>query len=324
MKKILSVLIAVSTVMLLLCSCGSSVNTDKHKIKIMTTIFPIYDWTSNIVGENENIEIDMLLDNGVDLHSFQPTADDIINISTCDLFIYVGGESDKWVDDALKEAVNKNMVVLDLLDILGSSVKEEEVIEGMQIGEEAEEEKEYDEHIWLSLKNASILCKAIEQAVEKIDEANKSTYFSNANAYIEKLDALDSRYADCVNSSENKTVLFGDRFPFRYLVDDYGIKYFAAFVGCSAESEASFETISFLAKKVDELGLSTVLTTEGKNNKIAKTVVSSTKNKNAKILSMNSMQSVIKSDVENGTTYLGLMEQNLSVLKEALKAIPHN
>lgn len=319
MKKILSIIIVISMAMLSLCSCGSSDNTNKHKIKILTTIFPVYDWTVNIVGENNDIKTEMLLDNGVDLHSFQPTADDIINISTCDIFIYVGGESDKWVEDALRESTNKEMIVLNLMDILGNSAKEEELVEGMQTQEAEENEKEYDEHIWLSLKNAKILCKAIEQAVEKIDEANKNTYYENASAYIEKLDALDRQYEDCVNSADSKTILFGDRFPFRYLVDDYSIKYFAAFAGCSAESEASFETISFLAKKVDELGLSTILTTESNNNKIAKTIVSATKDKTAKILSMNSMQSITKNDVDGGATYLGIMEENLAVLKQTLK-----
>ncbi len=301
--------------------------------KIVTTIFPEYDWVTNILGQNPaNAELTMLLSSGADLHSYQPTVADIMKISTCDLFIYVGGESDRWVDDALKEAVNKNMVVVNLLETLGDKVKEEEIVEGMQ-GEdeehehhhdhddaEEEEEVEYDEHVWLSLKNAAILCNAIADAVCKIDTKNAATYKANAASYIAKLNALDTKYTEAVANSAVKTVLFGDRFPFRYLVDDYGLTYYAAFVGCSAETEASFETIAFLAKKVDELSLGTIMTIEGNNHKIAQTIAQNTKAKNQKILTLDSMQSVTSKDVKNGVNYLSIMEKNLETLKTALGA----
>ena len=219
------------------------------KISIVTTIFPEYDWVREILGDKaDSAEITMLLDNGVDLHSYQPTADDLIKISDCDLFVYVGGESDGWVDDALKNATNKNRKVINLLEILGDSVKEEETVEGMQEEEEDHEEKEYDEHVWLSLKNAKTLVGAISAALQELDPGNKDTYATNAAAYIEKLSALDGEYQAAVSAGTYQTLLFGDRFPFRYLVDDYGLSYYAAFVGCSAESEASFETVSFLAR----------------------------------------------------------------------------
>ena len=483
-------------------------------LRIVTTIFPEYDWVREILGDKaDNAEITMLLDNGVDLHSYQPTADDIIKISDCDLFIYVGGESDGWVDDALKNATNKDMKVINLLNVLGDSVKTEEMVEGMQetehghdhdhskevstfeddevqdrslsdwagdwqsaypfaldgtlddafaamaeegkmtadeykayyqngyktditsididrahieftyeggkkvgadykyvgyyiqnwstgtraamyrfeaedkdsgapiyiefndhmiepaaaehfhirmsnesldtiadpenswptffpadmTGEEIcehmeghdhdeeegeehehEEETEYDEHVWLSLKNAGVLVGALSNALQELDPDNKDAYASNSGAYVKKLAALDGEYQQAVDAASTKTVLFGDRFPFRYLVDDYGLSYYAAFAGCSAESEASFETISFLAKKVDELKLPCVLTIEGTQHKIAETVVQNTAEKNQKILTMDSMQSTTSQDVENGTTYLSVMEKNLSVLKEAL------
>ena len=288
--------------------------------KIVTTIFPEYDWVTNILGQNPaNAELTMLLSSGADLHSYQPTVADIMKVSTCDLFIYVGGESDRWVDDALKEAVNKNMVVINLLETLGDKVKEEEIVEGMQ-GEDEEEEAGYDEHVWLSLKNAAVLCDAIADAVCKIDAPNAAVYKANAAAYIAKLNALDAKYAEAVASAAVKTVLFGDRFPFRYLVDDYGLSYYAAFVGCSAETEASFETIAFLAKKVDELSLGTILTIEGNNHKIAQTIAQNTKAKNQKILMLDSMQSVTSKDVKNGANYLSIMETNLETLKTALGA----
>ena len=289
------------------------------KISIVTTIFPEYDWVREILGDKaDSAEITMLLDNGVDLHSYQPTADDIIKLSDCDLFVYVGGESDGWVEDALKSAANRDRKVIHLLDVLGDSVKEEETVEGMQEEEEDHEEKEYDEHVWLSLKNAKTLVGAISAALQELDPDNKDTYAANAEAYGQKLSALDAEYQKAVSAGTYKTLLFGDRFPFRYLVDDYGLSYYAAFVGCSAESEASFETVSFLARKVDEGKLPCVMTIEGKNHKIAETIVQNTAGKNQKILTMDSMQSTTAQDVANGTTYLSLMAKNLDVLKEAL------
>ena len=290
----------------------------------------------SILGDNPaKAEITLLLDKGVDLHSYQPTADDIMKISTCDLFIYVGGESDGWVKKALQEANNKNMVVINLLEVLGDSVKEEEIVEGMQAEEHDHEdedhdhedgdhdhedgEKEYDEHVWLSLRNAVKLVDSISKGMQKADADNAKTYEANAKAYIEKLKALDAEYEKAVTEASVKTVLFGDRFPFRYLTDDYDLKYYAAFVGCSAESEASFETITFLSGKVDELGLKAVITIEGQDHRIAETIVQNTKEKNQKILTLDSLQSKTSKDVKNGTTYLSVMEKNLSVLKEALQ-----
>ena len=303
-------------------SAPSAPQSGSKPLKIVTTIFPEYDWVREILGDKaDHAEVTMLLDNGVDLHSYQPTADDIIKISVCDLFLYVGGESDGWVEDALKEATNKEMQIINLLDVLGEQAKVEEVVEGMAAEEEEsedEDEPEYDEHVWLSLKNAETLCSAITDALEEIDPANKDAYAANAASYLEKLAALDGEYQTVVDNAARKTVLFGDRFPFRYLVDDYGLIYYAAFAGCSAETEASFETISFLAGKVDELGLPCVLTIEGAQHKIAETIVQNTTKKNQSILTLDSMQSTTSTDVENGTTYLSVMESNLDVLKQAL------
>ena len=318
----------------------SSAEASGKKLKIVATIFPEYDWVRQILGdEAKNADLTLLLDNGVDLHSYQPTADDIAKISECDLFIYVGGESDGWVKDALKEGKNPDRKVINLLEALGNNTKEEEVVEGMQAEEEehestaagesaaagesseAEEEEgpEYDEHVWLSLRNARELCETIAEDLKSLDSAHASVYDANLKKYEGELDALDQQYQQAVNAAGNKTLLFGDRFPFRYLVDDYGIKYYAAFVGCSAETEASFETVSFLAKKMDELGLKHVMTIEGPDKKIAATVIENTKDKNQDVLALNSMQSVTTKDIEGGETYLGVMQQNLEVLKKALQ-----
>ena len=505
MKKMIPLFLVLTMAVGLLAGCGKKNaaekgESDSNKLSVVTTIFPEYDWVKEILGDKAgSTDLTMLLSSGVDLHSYQPTADDIVKISDCDLFVYVGGESDGWVESVLKNADNKNVKVINLLNVLGDSVKTEETVEGMQETEHAHDhskevstfedhevqdrslsdwagswqsaypfaldgtlddafaamaeegemtadeyktyyqngyktditniniegdhiaftyedgkkvgsdykyigyyiqnwstgtkaamyrfeavdrtsgapiyiefndhmiesaapehfhirmsnesfdaivdpekswptffpadmtgedlcehmeghghEEEADEHVWLSLKNAKTLVRAISDALQELDPDNKDAYAANAAAYIEKLSALDGAYQSAVDGAARKTVLFGDRFPFRYLVDDYGLRYYAAFAGCSAESEASFETVSFLAKKVDKLGLPCVLTIEGKNHKIAETIVENTAEKNQKILTMDSMQSTTSEDVTNGTTYLSVMEQNLSVLKEAL------
>ena len=333
MKKIITLMLVAVLAVCALSGCGTSKSgEDKNdkKIKIVTTIFPEYDWVMQILGDKaDKADVTMLLDKGVDLHSYQPSTADIAKISEADVFIYVGGESDEWVEDVLKEAKNKNLKVINLMDVMGDKAKEEEVKEGMQPEEEEhaeeakdgkeEEEVEYDEHVWLSLKNAKIFTKKIADVLSEVDKDDAKTYQANYESYAKKLDDLDKKYAEAVASAKNKTLVFGDRFPFRYLVNDYGLDYYAAFVGCSAESEASFETVTFLAKKIDELGLGNVLTIEGKNHKIAKTVVDNTKNKDQKVLTMDSMQSTTSKDVKDGATYLGIMEKNLEVLKEALK-----
>lgn len=333
MKKWTTLLLCSLMAVALLTGCGSNAQSsekkDEKKLSVVTTIFPEYDWVRQIVGENnQSVELTMLLDNGVDLHSYQPTADDIIKISTCDLFIYVGGESDEWVENALKEATNKDMQVINLLEVLGDAVKEEEVVEGMDTAghdhdkhkdhERHEEDPEYDEHVWLSLKNAQVLVSAIADTLAEIDSDNAERYKANASAYDKKLAALDGQYRAAVDGAAYNTILFGDRFPFRYLADDYGLSYYAAFVGCSAETEASFGTITFLAQKMDELKLPAVLTLEGTGHKIAQTVVDSTQSKTAEILVLDSMQSTTTKDVSAGTTYLSIMEKNLEVLKAAL------
>ena len=297
--------------------------TDK-KLNIVTTIFPEYDWTRAILGDRaDDVNLTMLLDNGTDLHSFQPAVKDIMKVSSCDLLIYVGGESDQWIEDALESAQNKDMKTINLMEVLGDSIKEEETVEGMQESDhdhdhEDEEEKEYDEHVWTSMRNAEVICDAIAATLEEMDPENKEIYQSNAETYKEKLSALDEEYQETVDSAKQKTLIFADRFPFRYLVDDYGLNYYAAFSGCSAESEASFKTVTFLAGKVDELGVKSVLTMEKSDDRIAQTVIENTKAKDQKILQLNSMQSITSEEIADGATYLSVMEDNLGVLKEAL------
>ena len=302
--------------------CASCNFNNDGKIKIVTTIFPEYDWVMNILGDKkDDANVALLLDSGIDLHSYQPTPKDIITISKCDLFIYVGGESDEWVDDALKQATNKNMKAINLMDVLGDAVKEEEVIEGMEgeDEEEEEEEVEYDEHVWLSLKNAQVLVNEISKKLGEIDQENANYYQTNATGYANSLKDLDARYAQVVSGGSKDTILFADRFPFRYLIDDYNLKYYAAFVGCSAETEASFETITFLANKVDELGLNVIFKIESSDGAIANTVKNATQSKNQTILTMDSIQSASTKEYKAGRNYLSIMEANLTALTEAVK-----
>lgn len=352
MKKVPAFLLSFVLLVSCLVTCAGA---EANQINIVTTIFPIYDWVREVVGDNaSHANITLLLDNGVDLHSYQPAAQDILAISTADLFVYVGGESDEWVEDVLQSAMNPNLKAINLVDAMGEDIRMEEIVEGMEHehghgheehdheeseahedhedheehdheeseghdhDHEHEHEDEADEHVWLSLRNAGKLTKVIADTLSEIDPDYAEYYQANASAYIGKLADLDARYTDTVNGSAYKTILFGDRFPFRYLADDYGLTYYAAFSGCSAESEASFETIVFLAGKTDELGLPAVLTIEHPKTRIAETIVQATAAKDQKILVLDSMQGTTASDIQAGMTYLSVMEANLEVLKEAL------
>lgn len=362
------------------------------KLKIVSTIFPSYDWVREVLGDRaSSCELTLLLSNGVDMHSYQPTAEDMVKIADSDLFIYVGGESDGWVADALKTGKNPDRKVINLLETLGSGAKVQEVVEGMEDDEhdhahtendadkDSEEEhshsdeesesehshsdeegesehshsdeegksehshsdeegesehshadeedekdhdhaheEELDEHVWLSLRNAQLFVSKIAQELEALDPENAAAYEKNAASYEEKLASLDGDYTKMVDKSKRRTILFGDRFPFRYLVDDYNLQYYAAFVGCSAETQASFETVTFLSKQVDEKELPYVLTIENGNEDIAKTIVKNTHHKDQKLAVLDSMQSVTAKQVEEGTTYLSVMESNLHVLEKAL------
>lgn len=380
-KKILLCFIAITLTCLFLPGCSDSKDTSSHTpendtLKIVSTIYPQHDWVQQVLGdEAAGAELTLLVNQGVDLHSYQPTVKDIATLSNCDLFIYVGGESDAWVEDALANAANKNMVVVKLTDILGSSLKAEEKKEGMEgyaadqeecktegIGEseakaesereaeveseretevesmaeskpkldlhegddiEAESkhehdlhEEETDEHVWLSLRNADIICAYLAEQLSQLDPANASTYRSNYRTYSEKLSSLDAKYLSALGNATYSTLIFGDRFPFRYLLDDYNINYFAAFPGCSSETEASFETILFLSQKLDELKLPGIMVTESSDLSIAKTIIKSTTKQDQKIFVLDSLQST--GDLSGETSYLAIMENNLQVLEEAL------
>ena len=376
---------------LVACNESSDKKPEQTKLSIVTTIYPEYAWVKEILGQRaDSVELTLLIKNGVDLHSYKPTAQDIAKIASANMVVYVGGESDEWIKDALEATPKKGRTEINLMTALGDRVKAEEIVEGMQgfetkdvvrqkVTEPAEvhqpeqetredaeenhehaeaheagehehhtkhaeehdhehhehadhstssgtkehhhhdEEVENDEHVWLSLKNAEILVQKITVELAKLDLAHASAYKDNAADYIARITALDGDYRKAIESAHRKTILFGDRFPFRYLVDDYGIKYYAAFVGCSAESEASFETIAFLANKMDSDSLPAILTIEKGNKKIASAVLAASKNsKDAQILTINSMQSVTEQQIAKGESYLSIMQTNLEILRKAL------
>jgi len=314
------------------------------RLNIVSTIFPQYDWVRQVLGDRaDDMELVLLLNNRIDLHNFQPSVEDIVRIAACDLFIYVGGESDGWVEDVLKQATNPDMVTINLLDILGDSARIDEILEGLEEihddhghghshshghshghddddddDDDDEHEHGYDEHVWLSLTNAAIFSSVIADALSELDPDFAEDYKANMSAYAMKLLDLDMEFLAAANAAPVRTLLFGDRFPFRYLMEDYGITYYAAFPGCSAETEASFSTIVFLTTKMNELGLKYVLVTESSDQSIARTIISSTTAKDQQILVLDAMQSVTSGDLARGATFLSIMEENLNVLRQAL------
>ena len=327
LKKIMTGVLAA----FMLAGCAPKQQQNATKLKIVATTFPQYDWIREIIGkDNTNVDLQLLMKNGGDLHSYQPTAGDIANISDANLFVYVGGESDEWVDDALEEKTNKDMKIINMMQTLGDDIDEEE--EGLEDHDHDHDDKdhddkdhddkdhdeiEYDEHVWLSLKRAQKIVKAIADELVELDPTNAKKYQANAEAYIAKLSALDKAYESTVNTVENKTWIFADRMPFHYLAKDYGITTYAAFNGCSTETNASFNTIVTLAKYADEFGINHIMTIESSDHKLAKAVIENTAEKNQEILTLNSLQSVSQSDIDKGLTYYGAMEENLKVLAQS-------
>lgn len=307
---------------LLFIGCGSAnINTENEKIKIVCASFPEYDWTREIAKDTDNTEIILIADNGTDLHSFQPSTKDIVNILSCDVLIYVGGESDKWIDDTIENSADIGDIhIVKLSDILGERLLHEPDIHESthEHTHEHNEDEAFDEHIWLSLKNASILCNGIAKALSDADDKNTDVYTANAAHYIENIDSLDSDFEKKLLNAKRKNVLFADRFPFIYMMEDYNIAYHAAFPGCSAEADASFETILSLSLEADNENLHTILTIEGSDCNISDAVIKNTRKKDQNVLNLDSMQAVKRSDIDSGKTYISAMKKNLDMIMEAL------
>lgn len=298
---------------------GESVRPESKKLSIVCSIFPQYDFCKEIVGENA--ELTLLLKSKVDMHNYKPSAEDILKIRNSDIFIDIGGESDEWANEVFETVKSETPLILSLINVVDA--KDEKALEGMETEEhdhddeshEGEEHAEKDEHVWTSLKNAELIVKAITEKVCALDPENADEYEKNSKTYLSKLSSLEKEYAETVKTAKRKVLLFGDRFPFGYLADDYSLECYAAFSGCSAETRASFETIAFLAGKVKEKELPFVLKIDGSDGSVAKTVASQS---NAEVRTLNSCQSVSEDDIKNGVSYLSIMKDNLSVLKEVL------
>ncbi len=320
MKRILSILFCFTMLLSVVSCTGAGNNTGKS---IVCTTFPQYDWTMKILGDKASEwSVTMLLDNGADLHNFQPTAEDIVTLNSSSLFIYIGGESDGWVEDVFK-AGNSGVQKIELMNVL----KDELLETGHSHGDEEQTddhehdsscEHTHDEHIWLSLKNAQKCCDAITDALGRIDAGNADVYKANCADYKAKLEELQQRYEETVSSAKFNTLVFADRYPFAYLCEELGITAHAAFSGCSAETEASFTKVVELAEEIDNAGLGAVAVIDSSDRKLAETVISSTKTKDQKIVELDSMQSVTREDIEAGESYLAIMEKNLDALKSAL------
>mgnify|MGYP006069038471 CR=1 FL=1 len=329
MNKKVNLMIIIIFISFIFVGCSTTKENDimsnNNKINIVTTIFPTYDFVRQIGGENVNVT--MLLKPGEESHSYEPTPKDILNIQNSDLFIYVGGENDFWVDEILNSMGNNKPQTLKLLDI--TNTLEEEIVEGMEDNHDHsheddhnhdhdhrhEDEVSIDEHVWTSPKNSILIVKEINKILSEKDEKNSNMYNVNAENYIKSLENLDQEFRQVVNNSKRKTILFGDRFPFIYFAKEYGIDYYAAFSGCSTETEASPKTITFLINKVKEEQIPVVFTIEFSNGKIADTIVEAT---NTKKMMLNSGHNLTKEQLESGVTFLSLMKENVDILREAL------
>lgn len=317
MKRFLMILL-IFMLVFTFAGCGPTTNIEeKTKLSVVTTVFPGYDFARQVAGDHADVTL--LLPPGAESHSFEPTPQDILNIQRCDLFIYVGGESEAWVDGILDTVDTSHMTVISMMDLVDTVP--EEIKEGMEEEEEDHDDDsdghaiEYDEHVWTSPINAIRIVRPIAEILGQLDETNAESYLANMEDYTKELKTLDESFREVVDHARQKTLIFGDRFPFRYFVDEYGLDYYAAFPGCATETEPSAQTVAFLIDKVKEENFPVVFHIEFSNEKMADTICETTK---AKKLLLHSCHNVSKDDLKNGVTYLDLMTQNVENLKEAL------
>lgn len=322
MKKLLFLLLICALCLSVTACGGAPEQTNDETITVVTTIFPEYDWMRNLTAGSDAIELKLLIDKGVDLHSYQPDVNDIVTISTCDVFIYTGGASDVWVEDVIETAMNEDMLVIDLMEVLEQhrELCADDHAHAHEHEHEHEEEHEHtaDEHIWLSLINADHICHELAHILGELDSANSGLYEENYKAYSEAIGVLDEKYRGMATTADYEDVVFADRFPFTYLMEDYGLHHHAAYEGCSAETEVSFETFARLAETLNTLDLHSVVVIDDSDHRIADTVIASAGDDSRSILTMQSMQAVGARQIQAGVTYLEIMEQNLAVLQQAL------
>lgn len=304
------------------------INKKSEEVLIVATNFPAYDFARAVAGDKADIK--MLIKPGVELHDFEPTPSDIIDIKNSELFIYTGGESDGWIENILGDIDTDKTKIFKMMDVV--NVVEEEIVDGMEEeyryeygydngGDKYqyyhdEEEIEYDEHVWTSVKNAVKIINSIRDELTEISPENKQVFEENAKKYTNQLADLDLEFQNIVSNGNRKTIIFGDRFPLRYFVDDYGLNYYAAFPGCSEQTEANSRTIAFLVEKIKSENIPVVLKIEMSSGNVAKTIADET---GAKVLTFNAAHNISADDFKNGRTYAEIMKENLMVLEEALK-----
>lgn len=312
-----------------LAACGrDSVPTiEEGRLNVICTVFPAYDFARTLAGERANVSL--LIPPGAESHSYEPTPHDMAALSRCDLIIANGGVGESWLESLL-EAGEVNAPVIYMLHSV--SLLEEEHKEGMQDAghahehdescehehgheEDAEHGAEYDEHVWTSPRNAVHICADIAAALRELDPAGEDYYNSRLESYSEQLLALDAAFRDVTESAAHRTMIFADRFPVRYFVEEYGLDYYAAFPGCAEDTEPSARTVAFLIDKVREQGIGAVYFIEFSNEKMADVIVEDT---GCQKLLFHSCHNVSADELESGVTYLALMEQNLRNLKEGL------
>lgn len=315
MKKVFKIMVVLVMVFSIVGLTGCNKNDKNDKLTIITTSFPGYDFARAITKDNNNVEVKMLLKPGAEMHDFEPTPQDIKDIKNSDIFIYVGGDSDEWIEDVLDNIDTDKTKIVKLMDLVDTVP--EDVIEGMEEHEEDEEEEEveYDEHVWTSPINAITITNKLKDEVVKIDNDNKELYEKNASNYVNELTDIDNEIKDIVKNGKRKEIVFGDRFPLRYFVDSYGLSYYAAFPGCSEQTEASAKTISFLINKVKEDKIPVVFHIELSKGKIANAIAKET---GIKVLEFKTAHNISQKDFDAGVTYVDIMKDNIKVLKEAL------
>ena len=314
MKKIFIRLVASALLCLLtlcpLSGCGKA--EDSGDIDITCTVFPIYDWVRSIVGDTKGVNVRLLVKNGTDVHSFQPSFEDMATVKGSEAVVYIGGASDGWIGDSASEGAEK-LSISELEGIRLYSASDTTDSHTHHEGEEHSHTETFDEHLWLSISNAKVTCQEIYGLLCRLDGDNKEAYESNLSAYMSKLDSLESAMA-AIGEKADKPLVFADRFPFVYLLHDYHIPYRAAFSGCSTEVNSGFETQIDLIKLVRLMDSPCIFTIEGGDKHLAEAIANET---GCRVYSLNSMQSVKRSDIESGATYLEIMENNVKTLKEA-------
>lgn len=317
-KKVILIIVAILIVLIggiAIFKSGDSKKQNNGKIQVVASNFASYDFLRAIIGDNKNVDLTFLIGPGKDAHSYDPTAQDLITIQNADLFVYVGGEMEKWSDKVLESLDKKDMKIICIADDV-DTIEEQEVDGAEPEDEEEEEEGAFDEHIWTSPSNSIKMVNALEKAMEEIDNENANKYKTNAENYIAKIKEVDSQLQGIVDNKVRDRLIFADKMPMQYFMNYYDLKVSAAFSGCSTETEPSAQTIAYLEKKVKDEKIPVVLYIELNNGKVARTIAEET---GSTAMQIQTLHNLSKTDFDNGETWVSLMTKNIEVLRKALQ-----